>query len=583
MVAIRFRSADAPRRMMRRARAALLLCIAAALATSTPSAVEPLRDRPMAWFEDDRRPIPMPAPQDPNLTWSLITASVHRPLARLTDPVRNVRRLGALFGGDHVRPAANVNALDEALASCWFTPRIGLFPMTPVQVARGPGDGRGPSREGRWTVVRAKTEGVTPGFQIADARGQVYVIKFDPPGHLGMTSAAAVIANRLLHAAGYNVPDDTVVEFRREQLRVGPEVRLTLDHEATRAMDDADLDRILAGVERTEEGLWRAVASKFLSGRPLGPFDYGGRRSNDPNDRVDHEDRRELRGLRVFAAWINHFDTKRHNSLDMYVGEDGEGFVRHYLIDFASTLGAGARGPYPVFGYEYDLDFPASLRRLLTLGLIEDPWRRLERIPGLPEIGYFDSDTFSPAAWKPQIRNSAFANLTDRDGYWAAKIVSAFTDELIRAAVATGRYRDPAAADSVVHILGRRRDEIARHWFERCAPLDFFVPADSGIAFSDLGVERGLWSAGDTRYRVRVAAVTSEREGDGWSAWMTTPETRIELASGPLATHLDAPPRSAEQRPFLACECQVDRGGGWSPSVTVYQARASGRIVALER
>ncbi|NIW47138.1 MAG: hypothetical protein GWN30_21030, partial [Gammaproteobacteria bacterium] len=59
-----------------------------------------------------------------------------------------------------------------------------------------------------------------------------------------------------------------------------------------------------------------------------------GIRDDDLNDVIPHQHRRELRGLRVVAAWLNHFDTKANNTLDVYV-EDG--YVRHYLIDFGST------------------------------------------------------------------------------------------------------------------------------------------------------------------------------------------------------------------------------------------------------
>ena len=113
-------------------------------------------------------------------------------------------------------------------------------------------------------------------------------------------------------------------------------------------MTEADIDTLLSRVTPLPDGSYRAAASRFLSGRPLGPFDWKGRRDDDPADRVNHENRRELRGLRMICAWLAHFDMKQHNTLDMWVEEDGRRFVRHHLIDFASTLGMGANGPFPL-------------------------------------------------------------------------------------------------------------------------------------------------------------------------------------------------------------------------------------------
>ena len=59
-------------------------------------------------------------------------------------------------------------------------------------------------------------------------------------------------------------------------------------------------------------------------------------RRDDPNDIFAHEDRRELRGLRVFCAWLNHDDSRGINSLDMLETADGRGWVKHYMFDFGS-------------------------------------------------------------------------------------------------------------------------------------------------------------------------------------------------------------------------------------------------------
>jgi hypothetical protein len=183
---------------------------------------EPLRNAPVVWYDDDRRGIPEPEERDPSLLWDGPQSSIVRPLDRFFTPSRIGRQIGAWFGGsDHVRPADNVNTLDEVPNSSWFTNRIGLFPMTPDEVARGAGGGTGPDLRGSWVIVSAKTQGVTPGFNIRDARGDVWVIKFDPPEWPNMASAAGVISNRLFHALGYFVPDDVITFFTRDRVVLG--------------------------------------------------------------------------------------------------------------------------------------------------------------------------------------------------------------------------------------------------------------------------------------------------------------------------------------------------------------------------
>jgi len=534
-------------------------------ATASPSLV----DAPVVWWEDDRRDIPEPAERDPNLLRDQIHSTFVRPVRRNTSPASLVRRVGSAFGGDHWPGAANVNALGEVPNSTWFTNRIGLFPMTPAEAARGPGSGAGPDRSSPWKIVSAKTEGVTPGFNVRDAKGDTYLIKFDPHGFPGLTTGAGAISGRILWTAGYNVPEDAVVTFRREDLVLGEGVKIR-DRGVKRAMTVKDLEAILARVDQVAPGEYLAISSKFLAGKPIGPFDYKGRRKDDPNDRVNHQDRRELRGLRVVAAWINHFDTKQHNSLDMYVEEGGRRFVRHHLIDFASTLGTGAHGPSPIHGMEYGFDGPQTLGRLLAVGFHEDEWRRVRRPEGIEEVGYFGVDHFDPEGFKPLTPNSAFGKMTDRDGYWAAKIVSAFTDEHLRAICETARYREPEATQWVAKTLAARRDIIAREWFERITPIDFFRVSAGRLTARDLGVERGLWPREGTRYRIRSAAVDENRKAaSAWTDWKT-----IDVPSVPL--------RDESTGPFRAYEFQLDRGDGWSESVVAYVAR-SGRLVAVDR
>ena len=361
-------------------------------------------------------------------------------------------------------PAVNVNTLGEVPDSSWFQNRHGMFRTGLDDLARGPNTGSGPSREQPWTIIAAKAEGVTPGFRIRDAHGDIYVLKFDPLEYPELSTAAEVISTKFFHAFGFNVPENYIAFFRRDQLRVDESSNLS----------EQDLDNLLKRVPQRPDGTFRVMASKLLPGTAVGPFQYFGTRGDDPNDIFPHENRRELRGLRVFAAWLNHDDSRAINTLDMLVNERGRRFVKHYLIDFGSTLGSGSTGPQkPRAGWEYLWEPKPVFARIATLGLWDRPWIRA-KYPDHPSIGNFESTYFEPEKWKPEYPNPAFLNMTDQDAYWAAKIVMSFTEEDIRAIVKTGKLSDPEDEDYLVTTLIERQNKIGRTWLTRLPSFDEF-------------------------------------------------------------------------------------------------------------
>ena len=130
--------------------------------------------------------------------------------------------------GDRTQqPAMNVNTLGEVPDSSWFQNRHGRPAMSIEDLVRGPNTGSGPSMDGPWFVIGAKTEGITPGFRIRDARGDVYFIKFDPPQNPEMATAAEVISTKFFYALGYNVPENYLAFFTRQQLRADPKATIT--------------------------------------------------------------------------------------------------------------------------------------------------------------------------------------------------------------------------------------------------------------------------------------------------------------------------------------------------------------------
>ena len=86
-----------------------------------------------------------------------------------------------------------------------------------------------------------------------------------------------------------------------------------------------DVGKLLGQVARRSDGQYRALASLFVEGELLGPWLYSGTRSDDPNDIYPHQQRRDLRGLHVFAASLNHYDATALNTLDTVVQEDASG------------------------------------------------------------------------------------------------------------------------------------------------------------------------------------------------------------------------------------------------------------------
>lgn len=439
--------------------------IAAALsgpapAAETGAAVRRMQEMPLP----SSPPAKTPKETETSYYYDLFENTLFRPAARQLDPSRWVRRVSG-----SPREAVNVGEDDQVrLPSTWWQPRAGYRPVSVDDMLNGPGSGAGPA-PGRWQVTRGKTQGVTPGFFIKDSEGVSYIIKFDPPKYLGMATGADVVCSYLYWAAGYNVPDNAIVNFRAEELDVAPTATVTDNLGRKKPMTRAYFESLIARLPKQPDGTYRGLASRLLAGKPLGPFSYKGRRRDDPEDLIAHQHRRELRGLWAIAAWTNHADVRGPNSLDMWVKDGGRSFVRHHLIDFGSTLGSGALAARsPQTGGEYFVDYGVMARSLVTLGLRPALWESSVD-PGLPSIGFMDAATFDPRGWRPDYPNPAFDERTERDIRWGVRIVAGFTDEMIRAAVERAKYTDPRASEYLAQVLIQRRDMLVRAWLDPSA------------------------------------------------------------------------------------------------------------------
>jgi hypothetical protein len=390
--------------------------------------------------------------------------------------------------------ALNVNSVDEVPDSSWFTSRIGRRAMTVEEVVKGPDQLARISLEG-WVVSGGKSSGVQPGFRMSDPKGQVYQIEVDPPSNPELASAAEVIGTAFYHAIGYHVVEVYLADIDRKALVISEKatIRDPLNGRR-RQLKKYDLDAVFDEAARGKDGRYRVLVSRFAPGRPAGNFRYYGTRPDDPNDIVSHEHRRELRAARVFGAWLNHDDSRGINSLDMLETANGKAAVKHYMFDFGSILGSGTiYAQRHRAGNEFLFEQKPGWLTLATFGLYVRPWMRID-YPDVPaSIGRLESEAFDPLAWKPEYPNPAFANMRPDDAFWAARVVSRFTSEMIRGVVEKAQYSDPRATDFMTQVLIARQKKVVAAWLNQVCPvIDPVLAANGTLTFANAAVDAGV-------------------------------------------------------------------------------------------
>jgi len=413
-----------------------------------------------------------------------------------------------LFG--KASPSQNVNIFDEVPDSGFFTNRQGRERLSPEALEKGYQETPGPYLSRPLQVIAAEQRGIYPRFWVKDARGDEYLMEFDPQGNMELVTGAETIASRFYYALGYNVPQFTILSIKPDQFQVAPEATTWEDTGFNKTLSQKRFEEYLMVLPQNNEGLYRASTCKVMKGDYHGTFSFESRKKNDSTDIVNHRDRREIRALGIFAAWLNHYDLRESNTLDISIEENGQIVTKHYLADFNGALGSMQEGPKkPMLGYEHTIDYEETFKSVLALGFREKPWQKKwrltdKKIPTSPAVGYFTNELFDPARYKTEFPYEAFRRVTRADGAWAAKLLMSFSDEDIRAMVKAGQYSDAKDADTIAKTLIERRDIIARYWLSRANPLDKFSFSGERLSFKDLTVEHGFASKEGTVYHIEV-------------------------------------------------------------------------------
>lgn len=454
--------------------------------------------------------------------------------------------------------AHNVNALDEVPDSSWFTNRA----PSPAEAVAGPCREHEPPRA-PFTVVSAKVGGYTPGFFVRDANGRRFALKFDHTAWLApeLSTGADAIVSRLYWSIGYNTPCNRVGRITESDLQLDATAYYVNDIGAHSPLSRERFVQTMALVPRALDGSMRVGLSEFLPGEPIGPWPAIGVRDDDPNDRIPHEHRRELRGERLLAAWVNHWDAREPNALDTFVRDGNHGHVAHWMIDFGDTLGGptGERHRAPRLGYSHVIDVGESLARMSTFGFYHPVWEGLRIDPRTPSLGYFDVDHFTPEAWRPWLPLPRFDNASDQDMAWMARRIAHVSTAHLEAFVAEAHFSEPQVAHRLVEIMLGRRERLLRWSFERVSPLaDFTMRDRDTVCATDLAVTSGI---GDDR----VTRLTADlRTGTHLHAASRAPDFVPGTSRGMFCVRLphDAPSDAPDDAPARYAVLDLTRAEG---------------------
>jgi hypothetical protein len=518
-----------------------------------------------------------PQPWEAPLYWDGADNLFFRPLSEST---------GVVSGGE----STNVNSFDEVPDSSWFTNRIGVRTVSLDELRRNACAEENlldpdHTPDGGWVIDKGKTSGATPGFRINVAGKGKYLIKVEALGLPERQVAATVIGEAVYYGAGYYASCEQALYVRPSIFKLNPGLRYKEGNFGDEvAFDQRKLEDLFAHSYK-QNGLLRISASAWIPGYGIGQWRYEGTREDDPNDVIPHQNRRDLRGARLLAAWIGDWDSRAGNSLDTWFADAADGapdsspgHVIHYQIGTSAALGSVwdwdelSRH----LGYSYLLDWGQMGHDFVTLGSKTRVWQTVEKVPGHERFGYYNVADFVPDEWKNEYPNAAFSRMTERDGAWMARILARFTPEMVHTLVDMGRLSDPADSEYLESVLEGRLLKILQRYLTRLSPItEVHVEDAERLCGTDLAEWRALRDPSSFRYTARLV-------GGHWLTVERRPGAQVCTSLPHVATDTSLPDDARQRYVRVRIEDGVAKG----PLVAglYYLGPSRGyRLVGLER
>jgi hypothetical protein len=216
------------------------------------------------------------------------------------------------------------------------------------------------------------------------------------------------------------------------------------------------------------------------------------------------------------------------------------------------------------------------VKRLFTFGFGLSPWQTVHYVE-YPSVGKFEGDVFDPRKWRAQTPTIAPKELRDDDAFWAARRVVAFTDDMIRAAVHTGEFSDPAAEKYLGDVVIKRRDKIASIYLTAVNPIvDPRLDGNGRLTFGNAAVAAGV-AKDPVTYRASWLLFDNATGTTKPLADTTSETTTVQAPSG----------LPAASGSFVEVDIAADSAGHptWKAPVRTYFRRGGDgwKLVGLER
>jgi hypothetical protein len=160
--------------------------------------------------------------------------------------------------------------------------------------------------------------------------------------------------------------------------------------------------------------------------------------------------------------------------------------------------------------------------------------------------------------------------MTDRDAFWATRIIMGFKEEDLAAIIKEANYPQPEAEEYLLRTLMARKNTIAKTWFQKMTPLDEFkVLGESGseplaVEFQDLAVVYNIEDVKGRNYFYSIEFDYLERP-------LKVKKTRVPAVDGLLQIPLSRLPFPIPSQLRISIEVfQDDKTVGGGVELFVY-------------